>query len=79
MNEQNPFKLVRVDEDSALENSTYITNLLIDEFEISMETPGGDTSWINGNNERHNRSIHNMVITGLLESNKHEKKIYCAA
>ena len=44
MNEQHPFKRVRVDEDSALENSTDITNLIIDEFEISMETPGGDTS-----------------------------------
>ena len=62
-----------------MENSTDITNLLIDEFEISMETPGGDTSWINGNNERHNRSIHNMVIAGLLDSNKHENKWCCAA
>ena len=63
-----------IDEDSALEKSTDITNLIIDEFEVSMETPGGDTSWINGNNERHNRSIHNMVIASLLDSNKHEDK-----
>ena len=44
-----------------------------------METPGGDTSWINGNNERHNRSIHNTVVAGLLDSNKHENKWYCIA
>ena len=57
-----------------MENSTDITNLIIDEFEVSMETPGGDTSWINGNNERHNKSIQNMVMAGLLDSNKHENK-----
>ena len=62
-----------------MENSTDITNLLIGEFEISMELPGGDTSWINGNNERHNISIHNMVIAGLIDSNKYENKWCCAA
>ena len=44
-----------------------------------METPGGDTSWINGNNEIHNRSIYNMVMAGLLDSNKHENKWYYSA
>ena len=37
-----------------------------------METPGGDTSWIDGNNERQNRIIHNMVMAGLLDSNLHK-------
>ena len=49
-NEQHPCKRVRVDEDNSLENSTYLTNLLDDEFKISMETTGDDTSWINGKN-----------------------------
>ena len=71
---QHPCKLVRVDEDSALENSTDVTNLLVDEFKISMETTGGDVSWINGKNERHNRSINNMVISVLLDINQHENK-----
>ena len=38
-----------------------------------METTGGNASWINGKNEKHNRSIHNMVIEGLLDINQHEK------
>ena len=38
-----------------------------------MKTTGGDLSWLNVKNERHNRSIHNMVIAGLLESNQHTK------
>ena len=69
-NEQQPCKCVRVDEYGALEKSTDVTNLLVDDFNISMETTGGDSLWLNGNNERHNRSIHNMVRAGLLESNK---------
>ena len=44
-----------------------------------METTGGDVSWLNINNERHNRIIHNMVIAALLDSNKHKNKCCCAA
>ena len=66
MNEQHPCKQIRVDEDSALANSTDVTNLLVDEFKISMETTGGDAYWLNGKNERHNISIHNMVREYLL-------------
>ena len=40
---------------------------------LTMENTGGDASWLNGNNERHNRSIHNMVIAGLLDINQHAK------
>ena len=50
MNEKHPCKLIRVDEDSVLENSTDVTKLLVDDFKISMETTGGDASWINGKN-----------------------------
>ena len=57
-----------VDEDWALENSKYVTNLLVDEFNISMKITSGDTSWFDGKNERHNRSIHNMVRSGLIDS-----------
>ena len=39
-NEQHPCKCVRVDEDVTLENSTDVTNSLVDEFVISMETNG---------------------------------------
>ena len=41
-NEQNKFKHVRVDEYGALEKSTDVTNLLLDNFNISMETTDGD-------------------------------------
>ena len=74
MNEQHPCKIIRVDEYSALVNSIDVKNLLIDELKISMETTVGDASWINGNNERHNRSIHNMLRAGLLDINYHENK-----
>ena len=74
-NEQQPCKHIRFDEDGALEKSKNVTNLLIEEFKISMETTGGDESWINGNNERQNRSIHNMVVSGLLDNNQHAKKM----
>ena len=57
-----------MDKDGALENSTYVTNLLVDDFGISMETNVGDESWINVNNERQNRIIHNMR-SGLLDNN----------
>ena len=39
-----------------------------------METTGGDASWLNGNNLRHNRSIHNIVKAGLLDINYNENK-----
>ena len=77
-NEQHALKRVRVDEDSALEKSTYVTNLLVDSLKISMETTGGDAYWLNGNNERHNRSIHNKLGTCILDINQHENKCFCA-
>ena len=43
-----------------------------------METTCGDESWLNGNNEIHNRSIHNIVRAGLLDSNQNENKWCCA-
>ena len=38
-----------------------------------METTGGDAYWLNGKNERHNRSIHNLAIASILDINQHEK------
>ena len=49
-NEQHPLKHVIFDEDGASENSTYVTNLLVEELKIPMETTGGDASCINGEN-----------------------------
>ena len=39
-NEQHPCICVRVNNDGALENSTYVTNLIVDYFSISMENTG---------------------------------------
>ena len=77
LNEQHPCKRGRVDNYSALENTTDVTNLLVDELKISMENTGGDAYCLNIKNERHNRSIHNMVKSGLLDSNQHGKKCCC--
>ena len=41
-NEQHPCKCVRVDEDVTLANSTDVTNFLVDDFNIYMETNGVD-------------------------------------
>ena len=68
-----------VHEDVTLANSTDVTNLLVYEFNVSMETTSGDALWINDNNERHDRIIHNMVIAGLIYGNQHENKWFCAA
>ena len=43
-----------------------------------MENTGGDVSWIGGNNEQHNRRIHNIVREGIIEINQHENKWSCA-
>ena len=70
-NEQHPFKLVRVDEYISFSKSTNITKFLVDDSNISMEIICVDASWINGNNERHNIIINNMVISGLLDINQY--------
>ena len=49
--EQHPCKHVIFYKDGALEKSADVTNLLVDDFIIAMETTGFDASWINGNNE----------------------------
>ena len=63
-----------VDGDGALENSTDAPNLLVGEFNISMENNGDDSSWIDVDNERKNISIPDMVRSGLTDSNQHENK-----
>ena len=69
LNEQHLYKRVRFDGDIPLENSTDVTNLLVDEFKISMENTGDYAFYLDVNNERHNRSIHNMVRAGRLYRN----------
>ena len=63
-----------MDKYGAFANSTDVTKLPVDELKISIKTTGGDASWLNGKNEIHNRSIHNMVIAGLLDSIQHANK-----
>ena len=58
-NKNYTYKLVRVDSDRALENSTYGTNLFF-KLSIAVETTGGDSLWLNLNNELHKRIIKNM-------------------
>ena len=70
---------MRVDEYGALSNSIDFTNLLVDDFSISMKKNVVDASCINRNNEINNRIIHNMVRAGLIDSNQHENKWYCAS
>ena len=38
-----------------------------------MVSTGGDAYWLNGKNERHNRSINNMVGAGLIDINQYEE------
>ena len=77
-NEQHPCKHVRVYQNGALEKSIDFTNLLVDEFKISMKDTGGDASWLNGKNEIHNRIINSMVISVLSDINQHANK-WCYA
>ena len=65
-NEQNAWKFVKVDGYGAMENPPYVTNLIVNYFNIYMETNGGDASCIHVKNERQNMSIHDMVRAGLL-------------
>ena len=65
---------MRADEYDTLSNSTDSTNLLVDEFRITMETTGSDASWINVNNEIHNIIIHTRDRAVLLESDQHGNK-----
>ena len=44
-----------------------------------MENTSGDASYINRNNEIHNRSIHNVLGADLLDSNHHPNKWWCKA
>ena len=76
-NEQHPCRRLIVEKDCALENSTDFTNLIVDDFNISMENTGVDDSWINGKNERQIIIIQIMVRIGIIESNRHENKWYC--
>ena len=73
-NKQHTCKHLRFDKYGALENSIYVTNLLVGGLNIYTKTTGGYASWFNVKNERHNRSIHTMVREVLLDSNQHANK-----
>ena len=72
-NEQHLWKRVRVYNYGALVYSTDVTNLLVDEFRITMENTGGYASWIYVKNERHSRSIHTMVRADIVDINQNGK------
>jgi hypothetical protein len=58
-------KCVRVDKDGALANSSKFSDLLA-QNNISMETTGGFTSFLNGKIECLHRTVANMVRALLL-------------
>ena len=66
---------MRVDKDGALSKSVDVTSLLVDELRIFIETTGGDASWLNVNNEQHNRIIYKILREILLDSTQHEKNV----
>ena len=68
-----------IDEDGVFEKSINVTNLSVEKFKASMETTAAAASRLNGRNERNDRNIHNMVRSGLLETNQHTNKWYCAS
>ena len=78
-NEQHPYKRMIVDKDGTLEKQSDVIYLLFDEFNLSLETTGGDTSWLNGKNKHHNIIIHNIVRSCLIISNQHKNKWCCAS
>ena len=78
-NEKKPCRLVRVDKYGDLEKLTDITNRLVDELSISMETTYSGASWVNGNDKLYKRIINNMVREYLIVSIQHENKWCCSA
>ena len=70
---------MRVDKSGALEKSTDVTDLPVYEFNIALETTGGDVSFLNRKDGIHNRIIHNIVRASLIYSNQYAKKWRCAA
>ena len=77
-NEQHTCIYMRVEEDGALGKSIDVTNLIVDDFNIAMENTGNEASLLTGKNEINNTSIYNMVRSGLIDSNKDEKKVLCS-
>ena len=78
-NEQHTCKRIIVDEDDTLEKPSDVTDILVDKFNIALDTTGGDASWLNGKNKLHNRIIYKMVISCLIVSNQNENKWCCAS
>ena len=64
---------MRVDKSGALEKSTDVTDIPVYEFNIALETTGGDVSFLNRKDGIHNRIIHNIVRASLIYSNQYAK------
>ena len=60
-----------LDDDGALEILIDVTEIIVDQLSISIETFVGYASYLNGNNEQHKITIHKMVREVLIDRNKH--------
>ena len=69
------------------EESTDVTKIIVDEFNIAMETIGGDASWLNGNIgktikpfitwlEKVFCTVKNMKTNGIVQNKNNLKYIY---
>ena len=63
---------IRVDEGGELSRSTDFCKKLL-QFNITMETTGGFSSWLNGKVERHHQTITNMCNSDLFDSGHNNK------
>ena len=64
---KNP-QFIRCDEGGEVIRSEDFCEMLLKEFQITAQTTGGYSSWINGKGERHNQSINNMTRTAIYDS-----------
>ena len=61
-------QFIRSDEGGEVIKSEDFCQMLLKEFQITAQTTGGYSSWINGKSERHNQTINNMTRTALYDS-----------
>ena len=78
-NKSHPCRCVIIDEDGVLGKSVDVTNVLVGDFIIDMETTEVDALRLNGNIGWRNRSIHKIIRVGLIDGNQNEKKWFYAA
>ena len=61
-------QLIRTDEDGVLARDTDFCALLLKDYNITLQTTGGYSSWINGKAEKHIQTIVNMMRSMLYDS-----------